>query len=479
VVAALPDAIFRIPRLAANFALLSGGEIVSKLFGLAAFAYLARVLGPTEFGNLEFALAIIFFFTLLVDGGLNQYGAREIAKDKESVKQVATHVVLMRCLYAVIAFGLLAVFIMLIDKTWSVKRLVFLYGLTLFVLPGILSFVFQSHDLMRYVALASMIRWSIFAVGVFLLIRGPDQTWIVPVIEGGAIGCVGVFYLLAFFKYFGSLRQRINYTYAFSVFRQALPIGASELVWALKVYLATVLLGIFVGGPEVGWFGAGHRIVISLHTFVWLYFFNLLPSIARSTRGPLESLNRLTRTSIQFTAWSSIFLGITGTAFAEPVIRLIYGSQYQEGVGAFRVLVWLIPLALMSGHFRYVLIAYGRQKLEFLSGACGAALNILLNVFLIPSFGMIGAAWALVASEALIWGLTYYFVRQRIIHIPIWLPISQPLLGGVILAATLYLLPPLKFWITGSSAVVVYGLALSIMQPKILSHFSSLFVRRR
>jgi hypothetical protein len=92
---------------------------------------------------------------------------------------------------------------------------------------------------------------------------------------------------------------------------------------------------------------------------------------------------------------------------------------------------------------------------------------------------MIGAAWALVASEALIWGLTYYFVRQRIIHIPIWLPISQPLLGGVILAATLYLLPPLKFWITGSSAVLVYGLALSIMQPKILSHFSSLFVRRR
>ena len=469
----------RIPRLATNFAVLSGGELVSKLFGLAAFAYLARILGPTDFGNLEFALAIIFFFTLLVDGGLNQYGAREIAKDKDAVTRFTTHIIFIRCLYAMVAFGLLAIFVIFIDKSWTVKRLVLLYGLTLFVLPGILPFVFQSYELMHYVAMASIIRWTIFAASVFLFIQGPDQTWIVPIIEGIAIGCIGVFYLLAFSHCFGSLRQRINYSFALSVIRQALPIGASELVWALKVYLATVLLGILVGGPEVGWFGAGHRIVISLHTFVWLYFFNLLPSIARCTQEPLEALQRLTRTSIQLTAWTAIFLGIVGTTFAEPLIRLVYGSQYDEGVGAFRVLVWLIPLALMSGHFRYALIAYGRQKLEFLSAACGAGLNILLNLFLIPSFGMVGASWALIASEALIWGLTYYFVRRTITHIPIWAPISQPLLGGAILAATLYLLPPYNIWITGSSAVVVYCLALSIMQPKILVHVRTIFVHKQ
>ena len=451
---------------------------MSKLFALAAFAYLARILGPTDFGNLEFALAIIFFFTLLVDCGLSQYGAREIAKNKEGVARFTTHIIFMRCLYAVVAFGLLAILVMFIDKPWTVKRLILLYGLTLFALPGILSFAFQGYDLMHYVALASIIRWSIFAASVFLLIRGPDQTWIIPVIEGAAIACVGVFYLFVFSYRFGSLRQRISYTSAFSIFREALPMGASELVWALKVYLATVLLGILVGGPEVGWFGAAHRIVISLHTFVWLYFFNLLPSIARCTQGPLETLQRLTQTSIQLTAWSAIFLGIVGTTFAEPLIRVIYGSQYHEGVAAFRVLIWLIPLALMSGHFRYALIAYGRQQLEFMSAACGAGLNILLNLFLIPSFGMIGAGWALVSSEVLIWGLTYYLVRRKIIHIPIWIPISQPLLGGAVLAATLYLLPPINIWITGSSAVVVYSLVLSIMQPKILTHIRALFVHK-
>jgi len=157
----------------------------------------------------------------------------------------------------------------------------------------------------------------------------------------------------------------------------------------------------------------------------------------------------------------------------------LYGSQYQEGVSAFRVLVWLIPLALMSGHFRYALIAYGQQRLEFVSSACGAGLNILLNLFLIPSIGLVGAAWALIASEALIWGITYSFVRNRITHIPIGIPILRPLLGGLILAGTLYLLPPVKLWIAGSSAVVVYSLVLSIMQPKIITHIRTIFVRKQ
>ena len=53
----------RAPRLAANYVILSAGEFIAKVFGAVAFAYLARVLGPQRYGYLEFAIAIIFFFT--------------------------------------------------------------------------------------------------------------------------------------------------------------------------------------------------------------------------------------------------------------------------------------------------------------------------------------------------------------------------------------------------------------------------------
>jgi PST family polysaccharide transporter len=470
---------FRVPRLIANFALLSGGEFISKLFTVATFAYLARILGPGGFGNLEFALAIIFFLTLLVDCGLGPWGAREIARGKGPVAYLTVHVILVRCLLAAVAFACLIVFIILIQKPWPIKQLLLLYGLTLFELPGLLPWVFQGRDLMHYVSAASIIRWSIFAGGVFLFIREPDRVWVTPVIEGSALGCVVVFYLCTVSHVFGSLRQRIDYAFAWSIFRQALPIGASELVWALKIYFATVLLGIFMAGSEVAWFGASHRIVISLHTFVWLYFFNLLPSIARCTAGSVEALNSLMHRSIPATAWIVVFLGTIGTAFAEPLITLLYGSQYHDAVKTFRVLIWLIPLALMSGHCRYALIAYDRQRLEFLGAVCGAGLNMLLNLSLIPFYGGLGAAWALIASEALIWGVTYVFVRRAIARIPMWPHVYRPLVGGAVLASALYLLPPMSLWIAASSAVLVYAIVLSIVQPSLLADIRLVLVRNQ
>jgi O-antigen/teichoic acid export membrane protein len=458
-----------VSRIVASFVVLCGGESIGKILALAAFAYLARILEPEAFGHLEFTLAIMFLFTLAVDCGLGPYGAREIAKDNGVVVRFVLHVVFVRAFLAVAACTCVAILVALIDKPWSVKQLLLLYGITLLCLPGFIPWVFQGCGLMQYVALASIIRWSVFAAGVLLFIQGPAQLWIVPVIEGSAIICAVSFYLWCFARAFNFRWKRPEYGFALSLLRQAWPIGGAELVWAVKIYFATVWLGIFLEGSEVAWFGAAHRSVIALHTFVWLYFFNLLPALARSTAEPLESLHQLLHTSIQVAAWSAVFLGAVGTFFAEPFIALLYGPPYHEAAMAFRVLIWLIPLTLLSGHYRYALIAYNRQRLEFLSAACGAGLNVILSIGLIPSYGGLGAAWALLVSELLIWCLTYYFVRHTITDIPIWPHLPRPVIGGVLLASVLYCLPSINLWAMMSATVGVCCLILFVMQPSLIN----------
>ena len=416
---------------------------------------------------------------MLVDCGLGPYGAREIAKDESAVGRLTTHILFTRCLLGAFAFAILIIFLAFLDKPWSVEKLILLYGLTLLAQPGLLPWVFQGRDLMGYVALASVMRWSFFAVGVLIFVRNPETTWIVPIVEGAAILCVSIYYFFAYSKHFGSLGKRIDYRYAFSVLRQAVPIGASELVWALKVYFATVLLGIYTNGPEVGWFGAAHRLVISLHAFVWLYFFNLLPSISRSSQGTFDSLQRLIQGSLQITSWLGVFVAVIGTALAQPVLTLVYGSQYQPAVAAFQVLIWLIPLALVSGHFRYTLIAYDRQGLEFLTAACGAVLNVVLNLTLSAAFGIIGAAMSIVAAEGLILWLSYLFVRRTITRIPIAAYLWRPVTGAAILAVILYFLPPLNTWLIGGSTVVVFFGLLSVSHRTLFADFRSLVARTR
>ena len=331
--------------------------------------------------------------------------------------------------------------------------------------------------MMSYVALASIIRWVTFSLGVLVFIQSSDQLLNIPIIEGLAILLTGIFLIGALFFNFGIPRSRINFGQSFSIFRQAFPIGASELVWAIKIFFGTIYLGLFIGGSELGWFGAANRIVISLHAFVWLYFYNLLPSISRTSQQPIRSLQRLMRISIQITAWAAIFLGVFGTAFAGKGIELLYGPQYEEAAGAFRVLIWLIPLALLSGNFRYTLIGYSKQTLEFVSALIGALVSIILNLVLIRIYGFLGAAWALVISEAVIWGVAFYFVRRTITPIIITPFLLWPMIAGLALIGTLYFLFPINIWIAGSLAVIVYVIIMFATQPNLLRGLRTLYMR--
>ena len=124
------------------------------------------------------------------------------------------------------------------------------------------------------------------------------------------------------------------------------------------------------------------------------------------------------------------------------------------------------------------MVAYDRQQLQFLKMACGAGANVLLNLFLIPAYGGAGAAWALIASEALASGVAYYFVRRTIAHIPAWRHVYRPLLAAGALAGSLYLLPPLNLWIAGGSAIIVYSLLLAIVQPKMFAEARPVLVSK-
>lgn len=466
-------------KLAANFVLLSGGEALSKVFSFVAFAYLARILGPDTYGDIEFALAVTLFFNLVVEGGLGLLGAREIAKDEKSVLPLTFHIVIMRFVLAIGAFLMLFIFIILSNKSFQEKQVVILYGLTLFGTPGLLQWVFQGLDRMQWVAISSVIRWSLFAGFVFLFIFKPMHVRIVPLIELGAIGCVVAFNFSIFRYFFGRFRQRFDISFCMSLFRQALPIGLTQVMWGLRAYVPIIALGLIVGGEVVGWFGAAHRIVIALHSFVWMYFFNIYPSISRCTKQPLESLQQLVGKSLQLTSWSAVFIGVIGTLLAEPLMSFVYGSQYNEAAFCFKVLIWLDSFILISGHYMYTLFAYDKQWLELLGAICGAVISILLNFLFILKFGFMGAAFALLCTEAIIWALNYYFVRSNIATVPFLGHLMKPLIAGAIMAALILSMPQINFLFIGIAATLIYGLAISILQPGIINDVRVLIVRNR
>lgn len=450
-------------RLASNLSLLTVGEMTAKVFTFLAFAYLARVLGPSSFGNLEFALAAMVFLNLFVDFGSSPYGAREVALDPQCLPRLLSDIVRLRLVTATIACAaIVALTPSLVEAGSPLRPLLWIYALTLFGAPGFVQWVFQGFDQMRWVALGSMTRWFLFAVGVFVAVHGPEHLVRMGWVEAGAVLGFAAFNLSVLRSRFKLAPLRWNTGTFRRSFMEALPMGLSELTWASTMYFATILVGILLAGEDVGWFSAAHRPIMTLHTFVWLYFYNLLPSISRCREHPPEVLRALLAGSIRITAWSSIFAGLLGSLYAAPLIRLVFGPGYEPAAAVFATLVWIIPVALLSGHYRYALIGYGHQKYEFFCSAGAAAVSILVGLALIPGWGIRAAAWAILASSLFHLGSAFFLARRRVGRLPLLRDLARPLLAGGVMLVIFLLLDtrPVLAGAVGSAAYLLI-LALS------------------
>jgi O-antigen/teichoic acid export membrane protein len=460
-------------RLAINFLFLSGGEFGAKLLTFASFTYLARSLGPWHYGLLEFTLAIIVFFSLPVDLGLGAYGAREIARKPQNAARLLGEITGLRLLLALFSMLCLGIFILVIHKSVELKLLLAVYGLSLLGGPFLLQWFFQAHDQMHWVGAASTLRQAVFALFIFFVWRQQLPFFYIGFAESLSVAAVAVFcvYVVRYRMHYPWPRPDMHPTYTVGHIWEAAPIGITEVAWAFMWYFCTVLLGFVFSDKSLGWFGASHRTLMALHTFVWLYFFNLFPSISRCVALPLKELLILMDRSLRLVSWAGLFAGGVLTAMAPVLLSLLYGPAFRAGAASFGILVWMLPVAMLSGHHRYILIAYNQQKTLLACTIYSALGAVLLGFLLVPWYGGEGAAWALLLANISNLVLVYRAVKQLVTEVSVHRQMAAPLKAFAV-SAILYLgLARWNSWAGLAAATAMYVAVLARTDGQLLASF--------
>ena len=375
---------------------LFGGEGISKLCALGAFAYLARALGPHRFGIIELALSVMVFFLLATETGSGSYGARLIERTPDMMPQLIPRIIVLRALLAIPAYTVL----LFISARYGMPGIGILgvYGVLVLLAPFFVQWAFQGLRQMQWVAISSVIRYGVFAGVVFVFVRHGSDTRLVAMAEvSGAIALV-IFNAIIIRRV---LHLRLDWHGAFSgalhLFREVWYLGASDLSWAAMWYAPAVILGwtAITHTEQIAWLGAAVRVVMALHTFVWLYFFNMLPNLSREIHQGLAGWRELLRRSMAGSTWLACLVAIGGTLFAPIIVGAVYGDAYAPAVLPLQIVIWMIPVAWFSGHFRYSLIAGGHQHLEFMAAGTAGLVTIVATWLGMREYGAPGAAAAL------------------------------------------------------------------------------------
>lgn len=457
---------FKSLKLLVDLVVLSGGQLLSKVLGFAAFAYLARALGPHSYGSAEYVIGLATFFTMLVEFGLGPVAVRDISKDRERLPVLAANVPFARL--GIVALSIPALLIAArLSATRPEPLLVFLYAATLLVSPWKLEWLFQACEMMTSAAAAQVIRMAVFAAGAVLLVKSGADLALVGWVELAAALVTTAYYLLVQHVAITPLSFRFSLAEAQALIREGASVGGSQMVSAFNLFAPLFLVANLARAEDTAWFGASHRVVASLSTFSLVYHFNLYPVLTRRIRGPEEALYGVVRASTRVVSWVGIGAALGLTLGARVLLELAFGKKFATAAPVFELLVWYLPATLLSGHGRWLLIAGGRQHFVFWAQLIGTATTMLVGIPLTLRYQAEGGAAGMVAGGLAVWAAAHFFAKKHVGPLPGGLMTLLPagLALGAFVASRSWGASP---WIAAPTLTLAYFVLAPLVDRRLL-----------
>lgn len=442
-----------------NFVSLTFSNSISKVAGLFTVVYLARVLGPQEFGKMNFALALISYFSILASLGLGTIGARELAQRQGDPAACINRILSLRLLLGAGAFLLLAVFLFFLKEDPGVKQLALVYGLTMFtanVLP--FDWVFQGIEKMEYLGLSSTLQGLAYLGLILLVVKGSPDLFLIPWILLAAQACSVIFMFFAYRRLFPAFRPAFTPPSSWNMLRQAMPVAAWGVLTVVTLNSGITILGFMKTPEEVGYFSAAYKIVWIITEILLAYVASVFPTMAKHHALNPEKYTEIIDRTVK---WGTIltFPAIAGLCvLSVPITALIYSSKFADAAAILALLAALPYLIFLTSLFSHALIAAHHQGKALKITAIQAALIVALNLALIPAYGAKGVAAAALIATA----LSNYLCRLeagRFIRLEKYRPV-KPLLASGVMALALWPATGLSLLLTIPLGAAVYAAAI-------------------
>jgi O-antigen/teichoic acid export membrane protein len=395
-----------------------GGFVASvgtaRVLGLAitsvTFPILVRRLGVQTYGLWSYIVALCAFLEVIANPGLTSYVTQQVAAHRHAAADLIPDFLALRGLSALAA--LLALLgVVSIESHPETRRLLCAYGIAS-LLVGLAGsdFLLTSLEMFHLRSLLSLIQQSLYAAGVLLLVRGPnDLIWLPASILGSAFITNLAGWVMIWKKGFHP-PFRITPSRWRSILVPSLHYAATTGMATVYHRTGHLVVRWLLGEYALGLYAAAIRFVDVLRNFVGIALNVVMPRMALAAKS-IPDMRRLLRASVSAVAAIGIPLMLGTVATAHLVVPWVLGKGYEGAVQPVRLVAALLlagPMAsLLSGT---VLYAMGKHREYLASASVGALTAISLSYFLGRTFGLPGVCIAFVLAEAAVAFTAYLLI---------------------------------------------------------------------
>ncbi len=374
-------------------------RVVGTLLTAATFPFLVRRLGVDIYGLWSYVVAVCAFTGLLANPGLTTYAAQQVAARRAAAFDTVSDVLILRVL-ASAAASIAVLVVAHFEVRQDVRFLLKFFGVATVLIGSLsLDYLLSSLELFHVQSSISIAQQSLYAVGVFTMIRSPKDVIWVPV------SILASSFLTSLIGW--TFLWRAGYRFRFSIsprrwraiLAPSLHYAGSSLMSTLYHRCGHLAVRWYLGEHALGLYAAAARLADVLKNFLAVTQTVLMPRMALRANSA-DGLSRLTRIAASILVWFGLPLTVGGIVTAPVVIPWLLGAQFQAAVHAYQ---WVAPYVLTAPAAMLfsgtILYAMGRHRAYSLSTFAGAVTAVVLCLALPPLFGIPGACVAYVLGE--------------------------------------------------------------------------------
>lgn len=448
----------KLATVARHFATLASGDAIARIVAFLAGVFVARHLGAEMFGVMTFGQAVVLYFTHLAACGVDLTGIREVAADPTRARTLAPSLLVFRTLVAAGLFGLLSAVALAFFPPLE-AAVIALYAATLFGHGPNPKFVLVGLSRTAPVAWSRTAGEFLYAALVFALVRERHDVIWVPWAQ--ALGDVtSVLLMLVWLARLGHrMPLELNWSVARPLLTRSFPLVLNILLGLLIYNCDLLVLKYFRGNATVGWYSASYQLISFLINLAWAYSHSLLPALTQASRENGER-QALYQTSLAQCCAIGLPIAIGGGLVARGVIELVFGAEYRSSATPLAILIASTPFMLYKDVSMVAMIVSGREHAVLRMTAIAVVFNLVANLLVIPTWGMVGAACTTLATEVLRAALAAAFVRRDGFTLLAARRLLRPMLAGAAMALVLIFSGVDQVLLAVPLGALAYGLVL-------------------
>jgi len=393
-------------------------ERVLRLFiTLIIGLYVARYLGPGDFGKLNYAASIVAILSIFIQLGLDGIVVRDLVNNPKIKDKILGALLTLKIIGSLIMVVLLIIVSIIFNHDGQITLLIAIIALSsiLTIVFDVIRVNYEASVLVKYVSIIQMTQLVVSSIlKLYCVAIGTQLFWFAIIFVVDTLLLSGLS-IVIYRNKTGSIRSwNVDWGIVKKLIVDGWPGLLSGIASIIYMKIDQVMIGNMLDHHDLGLYSAATRLSTAWYFIPMVIVTSLTPAIIKARQqGRNVYYDRIQKLhDLMFII--AICISIPTSIIGDTIIEYLFGTDYLGAGTVLVVHIWASIFVFLGAAGGRWYVAENLLVLSFYRHLAGLIINIVLNIYMIPKYGIIGAALSTLISYSF---STYIFdvidVRSR------------------------------------------------------------------